>query len=109
MLPCHLIRDDIAINVQNRRWEHGACFFGPRLFASRGPGKAVREDDKGLHEQQVSGIRALCLYRGHALRSLPIDVTAAHRNAEVAGAGLGRADARVAGLSRTSRRTHAAT
>ena len=34
--------------------------------------EAVRNDDQSMHEQQVSSLRALCLYRGHALRSLPV-------------------------------------
>jgi hypothetical protein len=28
--------------------------------------------DEGLHEQQVSSLRALCLHRGDALRSVPL-------------------------------------
>lgn len=34
--------------------------------------EAVRNDDQGLHEQQVSSLRTLRLYRGDALRSLPV-------------------------------------
>ena len=39
----------------------------------KSPGRrGVRHDDQGLYQQQVSGLCALCLHRGHALRSLPL-------------------------------------
>jgi len=39
-----------------------------------GPGLTRRfgDDDQGLYEHEVSGLRSLCLYRSDALRSLPM-------------------------------------
>jgi hypothetical protein len=48
-----------------------ALLTGRRKFATR-PEKRSRHDNKSLREQQVPGVRAFCLHRGHALRALPV-------------------------------------
>src|SRR5207302_6302358 len=42
-----------------------------RFFCHRSR-EAIHHDDKTLLEHEVSGLRALCLYPGHAVRSVPL-------------------------------------
>ena len=46
-------------------------FFGP-FPVGDAVDKALIDDNKSLHEPKLPGLRPLCLYRSHALRSLPL-------------------------------------
>lgn len=41
-------------------------------YRDAGSTRRFENDDQGMHEQQVSSLCPLRLYRGHALRSLPV-------------------------------------
>jgi hypothetical protein len=67
--------DDLVLKMRVRRVVEHATVKADR--SSAGPKRrrireAVANDNQGMHEQQVSSLRTLCLYRGHALRSLPL-------------------------------------
>ena len=69
---------------------------GSAADAKAAPSKAVRDDDEGLHEQLVCGIRAFYLYLGHALRALPMGSPDYERKRQFFRAGFG--DARRGGI-----------
>jgi hypothetical protein len=61
--------DNLPLKMRAQKGGEGASFM------SSGEARLAKwwgHDDQSLYKQQVPGLRALCLHRGHALRFVPL-------------------------------------